>query len=48
MAPSARKTYAKSYFLGAKTDEGRQKRLAAIIERLELNLNPMESLKKRG
>lgn len=48
MAPSARKTYARSYFLGAKTDEGRQKRLAAIIERLELNLNPMESLKKRG
>lgn len=47
MAPSARKTYAKSYFLGAKTDEGRQKRLAAIIERLELNLKPMESLKKR-
>ncbi|MBN2337187.1 MAG: YdeI/OmpD-associated family protein [Acidobacteria bacterium] len=48
MAPSARKTYAKSYFLGAKTDEGRHKRFAAIIERLELNLNPMESLKKRG
>lgn len=47
MAPSMRKTYTYSYFLGAKTDEGRQKRLAAIIERLKLNLNPMESMKKR-
>jgi len=47
MAHSMRKTYAASYFLGAKTDEGKQKRLAAIIERLKLNLNPMESIKKK-
>ncbi len=47
MARSMRKTYVASYFLGAKTDEGKQKRLAVIIERLELNLNPMESIKKK-
>ena len=47
MARSIRKTYAASYFLGTKTDEGRQKRLAAITERLKLNLNPMESIKKK-
>lgn len=46
MPPSARKAYAASYFLGAKTAEGKQKRLATIIERLTLNLNPMESMKK--
>jgi uncharacterized protein YdeI (YjbR/CyaY-like superfamily) len=47
MARSMRKTYATSYFLGAKTDEGKQKRLATIIERLKLNLNPMESMKNK-
>jgi uncharacterized protein YdeI (YjbR/CyaY-like superfamily) len=47
MTYSMRKKYASSYFLGAKTDEGKQKRLAAIIERLKLNLNPMESIKKK-
>jgi len=47
MARSMRKTYAASYFLGAKTDEGKQKRLATIIERLKLDLNPMESIKKK-
>jgi uncharacterized protein YdeI (YjbR/CyaY-like superfamily) len=47
MAPSMRKAYAASYLLGARTDEGKQKRLAAIIERLELNLNPMESIKRK-
>lgn len=47
MAHSMRKAYAASYFLGAKTDEGKQKRLATIIERLKLNLNPMESMKKK-
>lgn len=47
MAPSMRKTYAASYFFGAKTDEGKQKRLAKIIERLKLNLNPVESMKKK-
>ncbi len=47
MPPSMRKTYAASYFLGPKTDEGKQKRFATIIERLKLNLNPMESLPKK-
>jgi uncharacterized protein YdeI (YjbR/CyaY-like superfamily) len=47
MAPSMRITYAASYYLGAKTDEGKQKRFATIIERLKLNLNPMESIKKK-
>jgi uncharacterized protein YdeI (YjbR/CyaY-like superfamily) len=47
MTRSTRKTYAASYFLGPKTDEGKQKRLTTIIERLKLNLNPMESMKKK-
>ena len=47
MPCSARKAYAASYFLGAKTEEGKQKRLKTIIERLNLNLNPMESMKKK-
>lgn len=46
MPRSARGIYAASYFLGAKTGEGKQKRLNTIIERLNLNLNPMESMKK--
>ena len=46
MPPSARRTYAASYFLGAKTEEGKQKRLNTIIERLILNLNPMQSMKE--
>jgi uncharacterized protein YdeI (YjbR/CyaY-like superfamily) len=46
MPPSARKSYASSYFFGAKTEEGKQKRLAAVIERLNLNLNPVQSMKK--
>ncbi len=46
MPRSARKAYAASYFLGAKTEEGKQKRLNTIIDRLNLNLNPMESMKK--
>lgn len=46
MSPSVRKTYAASYFLGAKTEKGKQKRFDTIIERLKLNLNPMESMKK--
>jgi len=45
MSPSVRRTYASSYFFGAKTEAGKAKRLAAVIERLELNLNPMESMK---
>ena len=48
MPRSARKTYATSYFLGAKTEAGRQKRLNTIIERLNLNLNPIESMKKKA
>lgn len=47
MPRSARKAYASSYFLGARTEEGKQKRFNTIIERLNLNLNPMESMKKK-
>jgi uncharacterized protein YdeI (YjbR/CyaY-like superfamily) len=47
MTQSVRKAYAGSYFFGAKTEAGKQKRFAAIIERLNLNLNPMESMKKK-
>jgi uncharacterized protein YdeI (YjbR/CyaY-like superfamily) len=46
MSPSVRKAYASSYFFGAKTEAGKEKRLHTIIERLNLNLNPMESMKK--
>lgn len=47
MSRSARKAYAASYFVGAKTEDGKQKRFNTIIERLNLNLNPMESMKKK-
>jgi len=47
MTRSTRYTYAASYFLGAKTEQGKQKRLSTIIERLNLNMNPMESMKKK-
>ena len=47
MPESARKAYIGSYFFGAKTESGRQKRFATIAERLNLNLNPMESMKKK-
>lgn len=40
MAPSARKTYTRAY-LDAKTDEGREKRLTWMVERLNQNLKPM-------
>jgi uncharacterized protein YdeI (YjbR/CyaY-like superfamily) len=46
MSKSARKAYAGSYIFGAKTEEGKQKRFTSIVERLNLNLNPMESMKK--
>ena len=46
MTPSVRKNYAGSYFWGAKTAEGKQKRFETIIERLNLNLDPMQSMKK--
>ncbi|MDR0930802.1 MAG: YdeI/OmpD-associated family protein [Clostridiales bacterium] len=48
MTPSVRKAYASSYFFGAKTDAGKAKRFNTIIERLNLNLNPMESMKKKA
>ena len=40
MAPSAKKTYTRAY-LDAKTDEGRNKRLSWMVERLNQNLKPM-------
>ncbi|MDR0819552.1 MAG: YdeI/OmpD-associated family protein [Oscillospiraceae bacterium] len=46
MPRSVRKSYTASYYLGAKTEVGKQKRFNAIVERLNLNLNPMESMKK--
>ena len=47
MPRSARRAYASSYYFGAKTEAGREKRFNTIIERLNLNLNPMESMKKK-
>lgn len=40
MPPSVKKTYTRAYF-DAKTEEGRDKRLAWIISRTEKNLRPM-------
>lgn len=40
MSPSVRRTYTRAYF-DAKTDEGRVKRLAWMIDRLDRNLKPM-------
>ncbi|WP_242994891.1 YdeI/OmpD-associated family protein [Lacrimispora sphenoides] len=40
MAPSVKRTYTRAY-LDAKTDAGRVKRLAWMIERLNKNLKPM-------
>lgn len=47
MSRSACRAYAASYFFGAKTEDGKQKRFHTIIERLNLNLNPMESMKSK-
>lgn len=47
MSRSARLAYMGSYFHGAKTDMGKQNRFNTIVERLNLNLNPMESIKKK-
>jgi uncharacterized protein YdeI (YjbR/CyaY-like superfamily) len=47
MSHSVRKAYASSYFFGAKTEVGKDKRFHTIVERLNLNLNPMESMKKK-
>lgn len=40
MPPSVRKTYTRAY-LDAKTEAGREKRLAWMVERLNKNLKPM-------
>ena len=40
MSPSVKKTYTRAYF-DAKTDAGREKRLAWMVERLNQNLKPM-------
>lgn len=40
MSPSVKKTYTRAYF-DAKTDAGRDRRLAWMIERLDKNLKPM-------
>ena len=40
MPPSVKKTYTRAY-LDAKTDAGRQKRLAWLLDRLNKNLRPM-------
>jgi len=45
MSKSVQKTYALSYF-ATKTEAGREKRLQTIVERLRLNLNPMERMPK--
>lgn len=40
MSPSVKKTYTRAYF-DAKTDVGREKRIAWMVERLNKNLKPM-------
>lgn len=40
MSPSVRKTYTRAY-LDAKTEAGREKRLAWMVDRLNQNLKPM-------
>lgn len=40
MSPSVKKTYTKAY-LDAKTDIGREKRIAWMVDRLDKNLKPM-------
>lgn len=40
MSPSVKKTYTRAY-LDAKTDSGREKRIAWIVDRLNKNLKPM-------
>lgn len=46
MTPSHRRAYTGSYF-ATKTEEGRRKQLERLVERLNLGLNPMESLAKK-
>ena len=40
MSPSVKKTYTRAYF-DAKTDAGKQKRIAWMVDRLNKNLKPM-------
>ena len=40
MPPSVKKTYAKAYF-DARTEDGRKKRIAWMVDRLSKNLKPM-------
>lgn len=40
MSPSVKKTYTKAY-LDAKTEAGREKRIAWMVDRLNRNLKPM-------
>lgn len=40
MPPSVKKTYTRAY-LDAKTDAGREKRIAWMVDRLNKNLKPM-------
>lgn len=46
LTPSARRAYTGAYF-AAKTEAGREKLLGRLVERLNLNANPMESLRKK-
>lgn len=43
MSKSVQKTYALSY-VATKTEAGREKRLQTIVQRLQLNLNPLERM----
>ena len=47
MSPSVKKTYTRAYF-DAKTDAGRNRRLAWMIERLDKNLKPMQSCARQN
>ncbi|MDR1813808.1 MAG: hypothetical protein LBR18_03045 [Tannerella sp.] len=47
MSKSVRTSYMSSYFFGAKTEDGKKKRFGTIVERLNLNINPMESMAKK-
>ncbi len=40
MSPSVKKTYTRAYY-DAKTDAGREKRVAWMVDRLDRNLKPM-------
>lgn len=46
MSPSVQRTYTGAYF-STKTEAGRAKKLLQLVERLELNLDPMASLAKK-